>query len=216
VALFITGDDGGAVGSYVLQVIARFDGRLASRDLTPLISKAFGRPVRCFDPERPNVAGVMWLRTSHRFIAAAETLNHSNCDSMGNFAAFDVDPYQMAVIDRMGQLEAKRRLSLTLGPALLGADDDCVERPKNCWIPQLHPMSNQGPSAFELAKVLTRRSSRRPPLKNVLCSDDGSGANYYCMFYQRSPNGSWARWSAWVSRKGRAWTLSTRPILNPT
>jgi hypothetical protein len=107
-----------------------------------------------------------------------------------------------------------------LGPALLRADDDCVRRPRRCWIPQLHPRPGLGPNAWELARTLASRPGAsfqgRLELRNLLCSDDGSGVRYYCMYYQRAPTGRWRKWSTWVARQGSKWTLTGKPFLNPT
>src|SRR3954465_210416 len=69
-AFFLTINDGGIVGDYFLYVVARVRGRLAMIDLNPLIERGFGRPVRCFDNEGPNIAGIGWRGSSRRLIAA--------------------------------------------------------------------------------------------------------------------------------------------------
>jgi hypothetical protein len=143
-AFFLTINDGGLVGSYLLSVGLKVGGRLRLVDLTPLVTRRFGHPVRCFDAEGPNVAGIAWLGSSRRLLVAAEILPHSNCDSMGNFRAYVVDPYARRIVAAYGQLEAKRRFWKFLGPELRNANDSCARRPEACFIPQLHPRSKAG------------------------------------------------------------------------
>jgi hypothetical protein len=108
-------------------------------DLDPLIARGFGHPVRCFEKEAPNTAGIGWHGSSRRLIAAAEIVPHSNCDAMGNFRAFEVDPLRRRILASYDQLEAKRRFRRLLGDELRNADDGCVRSPPSCFIPQLHP-----------------------------------------------------------------------------
>ena len=150
-ALFVTADDGGAIGTYELTVIGRSGGRVITRDLSRWLRGRFGRPVRCFEPEPWNVAGVAWLDGSSRLLAAVQILPHSNCDSMGTYVVYEVDPWRRRVLARFNQVEAKRRFRNLLGPRLLG-DDQCVIRPSARWIPQLHPKRATG-----------RRPPARPP-----------------------------------------------------
>ncbi|MDP1632073.1 MAG: hypothetical protein Q8L66_11710 [Caulobacter sp.] len=142
-AFFVTENDGGIVGSYLVYVVARFDGRPQARNLTKLVSDAYGQPGRCFDPEGPNVAGISWLGSSHRLLIAAQTLSHSNCDGMGTFVAFVIDPWAMSVGQRYNQLQAKARFGRDLGLALKASDDDCIRQPAACFIPQLHRRDRQ-------------------------------------------------------------------------
>ena len=163
-ALFVTADDGGVVGTYELTVIWRRGGKVASRDISGWLGRQFGRPVRCFEPETWNVAGVTWIGGSHRLLAAVQIPNHSNCDDMGGFAAFEIDPIRMRLLAMFNQIEAKRRFHGALGEALMAADDRCVSTPSICWIPQLHrgghprrrPHRTKPPSSAR-----TRRSADR-------------------------------------------------------
>lgn len=133
-ALFITTSDQGANGSYRTLVIARFAGQLQSRDLTPLVVKSFGHPVRCVVPEGPNVGGVFWNPDSKSLIVAAEIVNHSNCDRAGTFRLFQVNPWTMTVPRSFGQLEAKRQFGSKLGMELSAASDECIRRPAKCRV----------------------------------------------------------------------------------
>jgi hypothetical protein len=140
-ALFLTVNEGGIVGNYKLSIVAELDAfpGLDMWDFTHLVHEAFGHPVRCFSPEHPNVAGIAWLGSSKRLLVAAEILPHSNCDRMGNFTGYVLDPFEGTIVHRYDQPEMKRRFGHLLGPELLNADDNCAARPESCWIPQLHP-----------------------------------------------------------------------------
>ena len=140
-AAFFTGSDGGNVGTYHTHVIYRRDGRLAQVDLSPTIAESFGHPVRCYDPEPPNVGGVAWLGKD-RLLVAAEIPPHSNCDAMGTFTAYEVDLKTLTIVKTYSQREAKRRFRAVLGAELRNADDTCARRPRDCEIPQLHGRAN--------------------------------------------------------------------------
>lgn len=110
-------------------------------DLTPVIYRAFGHPVRCYDPESPNVGGITWLK-GNRVAVAAEILLHSNCDSMGNFKVYVVDLDTLKIVKSYDQLTAKRVFATTLGVELRNADDTCARHPVDCQIPDLHGRSH--------------------------------------------------------------------------
>ena len=136
-AAFFTGSDGGNVGSFGLHVIHRQGDRLVETNLGPLIIKRFGHPVRCYDPEDPNVGGIAWLGKD-RLLVAAEIRPHSNCDAMGTFKAYEVDLATLKIVRTYTQRDAKRRFWSVLGAELRGAEDGCDRRQKTCEIPQLH------------------------------------------------------------------------------
>jgi hypothetical protein len=140
-AAFYTGSDGGSVGNYHVHVFYRRHGKLVHRDLTSMIKARFGHPVRCYDPEDPNVGGIAWLGKG-RLLVAAEILPHSNCDSMGTFKAYVVDTATLKVIKTYDQLSAKRLFYDKMGLELRGASDICVRRPRDCEIPALHGHDN--------------------------------------------------------------------------
>lgn len=135
-ALFVTTSDQGANGSYRALVISRFAGQIQSRDLTPLVVKSFGHPVRCEVPEDPNVGGVFWNPDSKSLFVAAEIVNHSICDSAGTFRLFQVDPWAMTISRSLGQLEAKRKFGSKLGVELSAATDECIRHPATCRVPK--------------------------------------------------------------------------------
>lgn len=138
-AFLVTENSGGLVGPYLLMVVGQANGRLVVRHLSNVVAKTFGHPVRCFEPEPPNVAGLTWLESSRELVAIAEIMPHSNCDSMGTFIAYSVDPWRARVLKTYMQSEAKERFGALMGPRPLNAPDACGKEPAACYIPQLHP-----------------------------------------------------------------------------
>ena len=139
-AFFVTTSDQGLNGSYRLIVVEAFNGRLAARDLTKLIYKQFGHPVRCGGTESPNVGGVGWINDGH-ILVAAEIVNHSNCDSSGTFKTYEVDPIRMRIVRSYSQLEAKQKFRTLLGGELKDAPDECIRNPKICYVSTNHEKS---------------------------------------------------------------------------
>lgn len=138
-AFFVTTSDEGLNGSYRLVVAGVFEGKLQSRDLAPLIHKAFGHPVKCGWPEVPNVGGITWLGPENNILISAEIVSHSNCDSFGTFKAYLVNPSTMEVIRSFTQLEAKQQFANVLGTELKKAPDECIRDPKACYVSSNHP-----------------------------------------------------------------------------
>lgn len=142
-AFFVTTSDQGANGSYRLLVVGNFDGTLKMRDLTSLIVKTFGHPVRCEALEDPNVAGITWIHGSDRLMAAAEIVNHSVCDSAGTFKAYEVDLTHMKILRTFGQIQTKAQFRRELGKELMNAEDECVIHPRSCHVSTNHPEHNE-------------------------------------------------------------------------
>jgi hypothetical protein len=138
-SFFVTTSDEGANGSYRLLIAEQFGGKFGSRDLSKLIYRAFGSPVRCGAPELPNVGGIKWLGESGNVLVAAEIVAHSNCDSNGTFKAYEVDPRTMRVMKSYGQLEAKHLFGDSLGVELRDAPDECIRDPRSCYVSTNHP-----------------------------------------------------------------------------
>ena len=138
-AFAITSSDGGAVGTYHAIVVGKGpNAKPISRDLSPLVIRAFGRPVTCDEPEDPNVAAVKWLSGSH-LIVTAEIPPHTNCDSFGTFRAYEIDWHSMRVVRSYDQIAAKRLFGQAMGSELRNAPDSCVRRPRSCWVSTNHP-----------------------------------------------------------------------------
>ena len=132
-ALMVTISGSGLNGIYDLILVDRFRGAARERNLSGLVRRRFGHPVRCDYPEPPNVAGIAWLANGN-ILVAAEIVHHSNCDSYGTFAAYEVDPADLRIVRTYDQIEAKRRFRPLLGWKIADAPDRCILRPSDCRI----------------------------------------------------------------------------------
>jgi hypothetical protein len=132
-ALAISTSGAGRNGPYRLILLRRVNGRLEERDVTDLVTRRFGQPVRCDWPEPPNVGAIAWLPNGN-VVAAAEIVNHSVCDSYGSFKAYEIDPGRMRIVGEFGQSEAKRRFRSHLGWEIEDADDLCEPHPEQCTV----------------------------------------------------------------------------------
>lgn len=138
-AFAVTTSDGGAGGTFRTLAVGRFrHDRVEIFDVSPMIRRAFGHPVRCGWPEDPNVAAIGWSDTGG-LIVAAEIRAHSNCDSFGAFRAYEVDLARRRIVGQWNQIEAKRRFGPLLGQELRGSPDECVRTPRACWVATNHP-----------------------------------------------------------------------------
>lgn len=138
-AFAVTTSDGGANGPYRTIVVGSGKRGLQISDISALVDRAFGHPVKCGWPERPNIGAIRWSEASEKLIVAAEIVAHSNCDSFGTFRAYEIDWRTLRVLRSFDQLEAKRRLGSSLGTELRNAPDECVRSPKKCWVSTNHP-----------------------------------------------------------------------------
>lgn len=136
-AFFVTTSNAGRNGGYELALYFVKERTVQVKEVTPLIQKAFGHPVKCGWKEDPNVAAVKWVDSS-TLIVAAEIMNHSNCDSYGTFRAYEVALPELRITKEFAQIEAKRMFSADLGWELKDAPDQCIRHPKSCWIPANH------------------------------------------------------------------------------
>jgi hypothetical protein len=89
--------------------------------------------VRCDYPEAPNVAGIAWLPNGN-LLVAAEIVHHSNCDSYGTFAAYEMNAADARILREYDQIEAKRRFGPLLGWEIADAPDRCIVRPTACRV----------------------------------------------------------------------------------
>lgn len=138
-AFAVTTSDQGANGHFRTMIFARGPRGLLVRDLSPLIIRTFGHPVKCGWPEEPNVAALAWLAGSSRLIVVGEIVAHSVCDSFGTFRAYEVDWRSMRIVRSYDQLTAKRLFGAAMGIELREARDKCVRRPQSCWVSTNHP-----------------------------------------------------------------------------
>jgi hypothetical protein len=138
-AFAVTTSDQGASGHFRTMVFARGAKGLLVRDLSSLIVRTFGHPVKCGWPEEPNVAALKWLAGSSRLIVVGEIVPHSVCDSFGTFRAYEVDWRSMRIVRSYDQLAAKRLFGAAMGSELRDAPDKCIRRPRSCWVSTNHP-----------------------------------------------------------------------------
>ncbi|HYL46417.1 MAG TPA: hypothetical protein VEU52_05285 [Candidatus Limnocylindrales bacterium] len=130
----VTGSCCGAGGQYETDVFYVQRERLTKVELTSLIVRGFGHPVRCEWPEDSNVVAVKWVKPSRQLLLAAQIMNHTVCDSPGTFKAFLVDIPDRRIVKVYNQLAAKKLFSNDLGKWLLDANDDCVRDPESCRV----------------------------------------------------------------------------------
>lgn len=134
----VTTSDDGANGHYRTIVVGSGADGLIVRDLSPLIEKAFGHPVKCGWPELPNVGAVRW-NTPATLVVVAEIVAHSNCDSFGTFRAYIVDWRHMRIVSSFDQIAAKQSFWPSLGAELRSSPDECLRSPQACWVSTNHP-----------------------------------------------------------------------------
>jgi hypothetical protein len=137
-AVAVTASEGGAIGLFDTYVIRSAGGRMIVDNLSPLIRRAFGHPVRCDSPEKPNVAAIKFLPDSRYIILAAQIMGHSNCDSFGTFKAYLVDIDRSSIRRSYNQLTAKQMFAEDIGVELRDAPDECIKTPKACWVSTNH------------------------------------------------------------------------------
>lgn len=104
----------------------------------------FGRHVSCDKGTSARswavTAAVKWLDSSH-LLTAVQVPHVSVCDSMGVFELREMSFPDMSIVQRYGQLEAKKLFDEDLGGNLREANDACVLDPKSCWVAFHHPIS---------------------------------------------------------------------------
>ena len=128
---FVTYNDGGNIGTYHLKVF--YVGKDGLDEIEPIPNGRGLFAPTCFDPERPNVAGIRWLGSdSSRLLIAVQVPPHSSCASMGTFRAFEIDLPDGSILSRYDQISAKKRFGNDIGGELRLADDGCVQTPQTC------------------------------------------------------------------------------------
>lgn len=137
-AFAITTSDDGATGHYRTIVVSSRLKELKTKDLSPLIEKLFGHPVKCGWAEYPNVGAIHWIGST-KLVVVAEIVAHSNCDSFGTFRGYEIDLPTMHVERTFDQNTAKRTFWRSLGMELRNAPDECERSPRRCWVATNHP-----------------------------------------------------------------------------
>jgi hypothetical protein len=126
-AFAVTETEGGGGIGYGAYIFRIGEHGLQKMNLSPLVVKAFGSPVKCEIPVPPNVAFISWL-DSHRVLVAAETVPVSICPCSGMFAAYEIRLPDAVIARRYSQAEAKQRFWNILGCELRDTDDGCAAR----------------------------------------------------------------------------------------
>ena len=124
-AFFVTYSDGGNVGTYPLKIVYVSSTGLRIIEPVPNGRKLFA-PI-CFEPERPNVAGIRRTGNDTSLLLIA-----CKCRHIGNLQAFEIVVPDGTVLSRYGQIQSKKLFPPYLGVALLGADDSCVHNAGSC------------------------------------------------------------------------------------
>jgi hypothetical protein len=137
-AFFLTKSSAGRNGLYETTIYLLEGDQVKLIEVTPVVHKVFGQPVKCDVPEPPNVAGIKWLEDSHRILVAAEIVHHSNCDSNGTFKLYAISVPDLEVVGNYDQLGAKKNFWNDLGWELRPANDECIRHPKSCELTSNH------------------------------------------------------------------------------
>jgi hypothetical protein len=101
--------------------------RLRRVDVSPVVDKAFGAPVKCEVPVPPKTAILRWL-DPQRVLVVAEVVNVSICKCPGTFMSYEVSLPQPEVLRSYTQAETKKLFAGSLGCEFDNADDVCAKR----------------------------------------------------------------------------------------
>jgi len=142
-AFFLTRSPAGRNGLYETTIYLLEGDQVKLIEVTPVVYKVFGQPVKCDVPEPPNVAGIKWLDNSHRILVAAEIVHHSNCDSNGTFKLYELSVPGLEIVGNYDQLGAKKIFWKDLGWELRPANDECIHRPRACELTSNHRGDNK-------------------------------------------------------------------------
>ena len=121
----VTETEGGGGIGYGAYIFRIGEGELEEINLSPVVTKAFGSPVKCEISVPPNVGFISWL-DPQRVLVAAEVVPVSICKCMGIFAAYEISLPEAIIIRKYSQIEAKRKFWSLLGCELRDADDGCA------------------------------------------------------------------------------------------
>jgi len=130
-AFLVTYSDGGGIGTFHVKVFYPTATGLHISEPVPNGRRLFAP--WCFGTEYPNVGGIRWMgKDSTRLLIAIEVPPHSSCASMGTFRAFEIRLPDGKVLNRFGQIEAKKLFASDMGNWLSDSDDACVLKPEDC------------------------------------------------------------------------------------
>lgn len=120
-------EGGGGIGNraYVFYV---GENGLKKVDVSRIVERAFGKPVKCDVQVPPNTGFVDWVGGSDRILVAAEVVPVSICQCNGMFKVYELSMPDARISRTYSQIEAKQKFSNLLGCELHDADDKCVEQ----------------------------------------------------------------------------------------
>jgi hypothetical protein len=137
-AFFVSTSEGGANGPFRTLVVFIGQHRLTVRDVSPLVARQFGKPIKCDLWRGPNIGGVAWGSSPDTLLVAAEIPHEHNCDSAGNFRIYEVDWRRMRILASYDQIAAKQSFRDSLGSELRSSNDACVRSPRVCQLASNH------------------------------------------------------------------------------
>jgi len=127
-AFAVTQTEGGGGVGYRVYVFYVGETGLKKVDVSRIVEKAFGTPVKCEVSVPPNTGFVDWVDGSDRILVAAEVIPVSLCQCSGMFKIYELSLPDVRILHTYSQIEAKKKFSNLLGCELHDADDKCAER----------------------------------------------------------------------------------------
>jgi hypothetical protein len=127
-AFAVTQTEGGGGIGYRVYVFYVDETGLKRVDVSTVVEKAFGTPVKCEVPVPPNTGFVDWVDGSERILVAAEVIPVSYCQCSGMFKVYELSLPDVRILHTYSQIEAKQKFSNLLGCELHDADDKCAEQ----------------------------------------------------------------------------------------
>jgi len=118
-------EGGGGLGERVYVFSINSHG-LQKLDISRVIERDFGHPVRCEVKTPPNTGFISWGSDASTLLVAAEVVPVSICKCMGTFRVYEINLPSLTIARTYSQTEAKQKFRSLLGPELRGADDSCI------------------------------------------------------------------------------------------
>jgi hypothetical protein len=110
-------------------------------EIAPVITRDFGKTLRCDKGAKAAdlaaTAALKWL-DPQRLLAAIRVPTTTVCDSSGTFEVREISLPDMQVVHTYNQLQAKWEFWKLLGCDLRAANNDCIVKPKTCWVEAYH------------------------------------------------------------------------------
>ena len=119
-------EGGGSLGSRVYVFFIEVN-KLRRLDVSGLIEKHFGHPVKCDIDIPPNTGFISWKTDSSTLLVAAEVVPVSVCSCSGTYRVYEMNLPNMTIVRTYSQTEAKKQFWNLLGCELQDAGDSCVK-----------------------------------------------------------------------------------------